>query len=110
MAKFIFKFNLRIGQCQVKLGEIKANFKNQNFLTEVCLSCPVLSPYSKNVIYFDVRQLEMPKITFPKSVVINSVFFYHCTAKNKDIASKFVMRRLHVVLQHIFYYWINPKF
>ena len=64
MVTFIFKFGPRKGQLQVKLRKIRSNFKIQNFLRKVCLSCAVLSHNSKNVIYFYVRQLEIPKIAF----------------------------------------------
>ena len=64
MVTFIFKFNPRKGQSHVKLDQICSYFRNQNFLTETWLSCPVLSQDSKNVIYFGLRQSEMPKIVF----------------------------------------------
>ena len=75
------------GQTRVK----KVRFKIQNFLTKVCLSCEVWSQDSKNVIYFHVRHLEMPKIAFQKCDVITFFYFFfgHCTVKNKDIALRF---------------------
>ena len=45
---------------------IMSNFQISNLLTETCLSCPVLSQDSKSGIYFDVWQLETPKIAFQK--------------------------------------------
>ena len=92
MVAFIFKFGPRNGQFQVKLGQIRSNFKIQDFPSKTCLSCKVLSQDSKTVIYFYVRQLEMPKIALQKCDVITSTrFFGHCTAKNKDIALKLCM-------------------
>ena len=44
-----------------KSGQIRLNRQTQNSHYETCLNCPVLPPDSKNGIYFDVRQLEMPK-------------------------------------------------
>ena len=38
----------------------------KSFLTKRCLSYPVLFPDSKNVIFFRVRRLELPKIAFQK--------------------------------------------
>ena len=92
MLTFISKFDPRKGEFQVKLGEIRSDFKTQNFLTKTCLSCTVLPQYSTNVFYFYVRQLGMPKITFQECDVITfTCFFYDCTAKYKDIALKFSM-------------------
>ena len=47
----------------------------------------------QKLIYIYVRQLEMPKIAFQKvtSSPFPVFFFYHCTAKYKDIALKFGM-------------------
>ena len=45
-------------------SQIMSNFPNQNFLLETCLSCPVSSQDSKNVIYFNVKELGMQKIAF----------------------------------------------
>ena len=64
--------------------QMKYNFKIQKFLSKPYIACPVLSLNSKNVIYFDVRQLEMPKRAFPNSDVNSFVIFFgHCRAKNK---------------------------
>ena len=92
MVTFIFRFHTRKGQYKVKLGQKRSNFQNQNFILKPCLSCPVLSQDSKYVIYFYVRQLQIPKIAFQKSGVIAFTrFFGDCTAKNEDIALKFGM-------------------
>ena len=58
MVTFIFTFDPRNGQFQVKLGQIRSNFKTPNFLTKICFSCAVLSQDSNNVIHFYVRQLK----------------------------------------------------
>ena len=47
-------FCLRECQCQVKLCQIRSNFKTKNFLTKSCLSCPALPQDHTNVIYFYV--------------------------------------------------------
>ena len=33
---FIFRFDPRKGQCKVKLGQIRSNFPNQDFLPNTC--------------------------------------------------------------------------
>ena len=37
-----FKFDLRKGQCEVKLGQIRPKFQTQNFVSKVYLSCPFI--------------------------------------------------------------------
>ena len=44
----------------------KVKFQNLKFSNKICLSCADLSQDSKNVIYFYVRQLKMPKNAFQK--------------------------------------------
>ena len=91
MVTLIFKFDPRKGQLQVKLGQIRSNFKIQNFLTKICLSCADLSQDSKNVIYFYVRQLEMPKNAFQKCDVITfTCFLAIAQAKTKILLWNFV--------------------
>ena len=108
MVTFIFKFDPRKGQLQVKLGQIRSNFKIQNFLTKICLSCADLSQDSKNVIYFYVRQLEMPQNAFQKCDVITFTWFLgHCTAKNKDIALKFCLHVVCMYLDNIYSGFLN---
>ena len=94
---FIFKVDPRKGQLQARLGQIRSNFKIQNFHFKICPSCAVLTKDSKNVIYFYVRQLKISKIAFRKCDVIAFTFFCHCTVKNKDIALKICM---HVVCMY----------
>ena len=70
----------------------KVKFSNSIISSKTWLSCLLLSQDAKNAIYFYVRLLEMPKIVSQKSDVITFTrFFYHCIAKNKDIAFKFGM-------------------
>ena len=57
MVTFIFTFDLRSGQVQVKKGQIlKGKFSFKTYLF-----CSVLSQDSEIVICFAVRQLEIPK-------------------------------------------------
>ena len=63
MVAFIFHFDLRKRQCQVKLGKIfKINIFLQRhaYLVQFCPRIP------RNVIYFCDRQLDMPKIVFQR--------------------------------------------
>ena len=89
MVKFIFEFDPRKGQIQVKLGQIRSNFKIQNYLTKVCLLCSFVSGFPKNVIFY-VRQIEMPNIAFQKCdvIIFFCSFFGHCTAKKKRYCFK----------------------
>ena len=92
MVGFIFKFGLKKGQCQVKLGRIRSNFRIQNFVTkhayrnQFCLSIPkMLFIFTQG--NYKCQKLHVKKVT-PSPL---PVFFYHCIAKNNDIAFKFVM-------------------
>ena len=77
MVKFISNSDLRKGQFQVKLGQNRPNLKIQHFVTKkTCLSYPVLSQNSKNVIYFCACQLEMSKTAFQKSDAIAFTCFF----------------------------------
>ena len=87
-----FDGHLRKGQSQVKLGQNVWNFRFQNFLTETCLSCPGLSQDSKNVIYFDVRQLEH---CISKSDVITSTCIFTIAQPKINI---FVWNLVYVLL------------
>ena len=86
-----------------------SNFQNQNFILKTCLSCAVLPQDSTNVIYFYVRQFEMPKIAFQK-VTSSHFLFYHCTAKYKDIALKFGVLFVCSFTTRIPFFFITPKF
>ena len=103
MVTFIFKFDPRKGQLQVKLGQIRSNFKIQNFLTKVYLFCAVLSQDSKNVTYFYLRQLEMKKMHF-KNVTSSPlpVFWPLHRQKQRYCLEILYACCLHVSLSHIF--------
>ena len=76
MVTLIFKFDQRKGQLQVKLGQIRSNFKLQNFITKICPSCAVLSQDSKKYIYFYVRQLKMPEIAFQLGIWTHYLYLF----------------------------------
>ena len=63
----------------------------------------------QKVIYFHVRQLEMPKDKKETSSALP--VFFHCMAKNKDIALKFglCVCCLYVDFQHIVRFFVTPK-
>ena len=111
MVTLVFKFYPRKGQLQVKIGQIRSNFKKfkiflQKYadLVQICLRIPKMS-------YFCVQQLEMPKNHFKNVTSPLPVFFCHCTTKNKDIALKFCMR-VCMCLDHIYsvFFLITCKF
>ena len=52
MVTLIFKIDQRKGQLQVKLSQIRSNFKLQSFITKICPSCAVLSRDSKTKFIF----------------------------------------------------------
>ena len=71
MVVFIFRVDPRKGQYEVKLGQIKSNFQIKISLQKHAYLVQFrLWIHSKNVIYFYVGQLEIPKIAFRKSDVI----------------------------------------
>ena len=88
----------RKGQIQVKLGQIRSNFKIQNYLTKVCLLCSFVSGLPQNVIFY-VRQIEIPNIASQKCDVITlfCFFFRPLHSQKRDIALKFC---LHVVCMY----------
>ena len=89
MVTLIFKFDPIKGQLQVKLGQIRSNFKI--FLQNMPNMCRFFSG-TKNVIYFYVGQLEMGKNCISKMWHHHLYLFLgHCTGENKDIALKFCM-------------------
>ena len=70
---------------------------------QFCLKIP------KNVIYFCVRQLEMPKVAFQKCDVITfTCCFGHCRAKNKDIALKFCLHVVCMYFDHMYSGFLIP--
>ena len=72
MVTLIFISDTRSGQVQVK----KVKFETQKIFSKHTYLVQFLSQDSKNIICFDVRQLEMPKIEVKTG---------HCIARNKDI-------------------------
>ena len=82
MVTFIFKFDPRKGQLQVKLGQIRSNLKIYNLLTKIGLCRAVSSQDSKNIIYFYVRQLKMLKIAF-QNVTSSPLPFFLAIAQPK---------------------------
>ena len=109
MATFIFKFGQKEGQFQVKLGQIRPNVKIPKFLSKTCLSFPVSSRDSKNVIYVNVRHLKRPKTAFQKCDVISLICFLPFPSKKErycfDIlyACCFYVSRSHVYR----FFWIT---
>ena len=108
MVTFFFNFDPRKGQLQVKLGQIRPNFKIIISLQNMPF-CAVLCQDSKNIVYCYVRQLKMPKRAFQICDVITFTcfFFGHCTAKWPKIelyvcALKFCMRVVCMYLNHIY--------
>ena len=66
IAMFIFKYNLRKDQCQVKLSQFRRNFQNVSFLLKTCLYCPVLSWDSKKCHSFLHATAKSAKSAFQK--------------------------------------------
>ena len=113
MVTLIFKFDPRKGQLQVKLGQIKSNFKIQNFLTKTCLSCAVLSQDSNNVICFHIRQLEMPKNAFQICDIITFryLFFWPLHSQKQSYCFElWYACCLYVFRSHAFRFLVNWKF
>ena len=112
MVILIFIFDPRKGQVQVKLGEIRSNIKIQKFLTKIFLSCAELSQDAENVIYFYVRQLEMPKIVFQICDVITfTCFLAIAQPKTKILLWKFVcVLFVCISITYIPFFWKPRKF
>ena len=90
MTFFFFKFDPRKGQIEVKLGQIRPNFKIEYFVPKTCLSCVVLSQDSKNVNYFYVRQIKMSNIAFQKCDVITFPVFLAIVQPKTKIVCLFI--------------------
>ena len=110
MVTFIFKFEPRKGQLQVKLGQIRSNFKIQHFTTKICLSCAVLPKLSglKKIILY-VRQMIMPKIIFQQCEVITFTCFFlplH-SQKQRHFFEILYACCLYVFRSHIFHFLIT---
>ena len=110
MAAFISKYDLRKDQFQIKLGQKGQISKFNIFLQKHAYHIQFCLRIPKNVIYFYVRQLEMPKIAFQKSDVATFTFFNHCTVKNKDIALKFGRCVVCMQIYNIYSVFDNSKF
>ena len=106
MVTFISKFDQRKDQFQVKEGQIRSNVQIQNFLTETCLSCPVLSQNSNKYYLFLRTTIKIQKIAF-KKVTSNLPVFCHCTARNKDVALKLGMCVVCMWLYNIFPVYVS---
>ena len=70
-----------------------------------------MSHDSKNATCLDVRQLKMSNIAFQKSDVITfTLSLGHCTAKNKDIGSKFCALVVATQFRTMYsVFWISSK-
>ena len=68
-------------------GQIRSNIKIQKFLTKTYKSYPVLCHDTKNVIFYYLRQLKMPKIAFKKNdgITFSCFFFFTITQPNIKI-------------------------
>ena len=100
-----FSLNLACGNVDVRSQQVNlGQFSKFEFLTK---NMPILSSFlmiPKNLVYFDVHQLEMPKSAFQKVKLPHlPVFFYHRTAKSKDIALKFGMCVVCLQLNNIYF-------
>ena len=71
-----------------KFGQVRSNFKVQNVLTKICLSCAVLYKDSKNVIHFLGTAIRNAKNVFPKMWCHLYLVFSHWTARKQDIFLK----------------------
>ena len=87
-------------------------WKSTFFYKNVSILCGDLFQDFKNVIYFCVQQLKIPKIAFRKCDIIAFTCFFHCTVKNKDIALKFRVCVVCMYFDHIaiFQFLITWKF
>ena len=112
MVTLIFKFETRKGQRQVKLGQIRSNFKVQHFLTKLYLSCAVLSPDFKKSHLFLCTTIKMPKNAFQKCDIIFTWYLGHCTGKNKAKSLKLCTRVVCMCLDHIYSVFLKkiPRF
>ena len=108
MVTFIFKFGLRKGQCQVKLGQIRSNFQIQNFLTtnahlvQFCHRIP-------KMYFVSTYAIKNTKSAFQKVTSSHVPVFYHCATKNKDIALNLVTRIARTQLYNIYYDFRIPS-
>ena len=105
-------YKVKLGQ-KGQTGSKRPNFHNQKFLPKTYLSCPGLSQDSKNVSYFYLGQLEMPKIVFQKSDIITFTCFFFLTIAQPNI--KILLWNLVCVLFVCWFianssvFWMTPK-
>ena len=93
MVTLTYKVGKRKGQYQDKLSQIRPNFHIHNFHTKACLSCPVWSQDSKNVIYcFDENQESQKCVSKSAVITFNCFSFWQLHSKNKNPAMEFLMR------------------
>ena len=98
-----FKFDARKGQLQLKLGQIRSDFKIQNVRTKICLPCADFPQDFKKCHLFLCTTVRNAKNAFQKCDVITfTCFFGHCTAKNKDNALKFCILVACMYHDHIY--------
>ena len=113
MVTLIFKFDPRKGQLQVKLGQIRSNFKIQNFLTKICLSCADLSQDSKMSFIFMYDNQKCQKMNF-KNVTSSSLpdFLAIAQPKTKILLCNFVCVLLFVciLIKYIPFFWMTQEF
>ena len=86
MVTLIYIFDPRSEQVMFKKGQIS---KLRNYFLKHAYLVQFGLRIQKNVICFDVRQLEIPRNAIQKSDVITLTWFLrHCIARNKDIILK----------------------
>ena len=95
MVTLIFIADPRSGQVQVK----KVIFRNSKFsFQNIPTLSSFVSVFQKNVICFDVQQLQMPNIAFQKVPSSPLTGFWAIAQPKKDVALKPCMR---VVSMHL---------
>ena len=113
MVTFIFKLDPRKGKLQAKLGQIRSNFKIQNFLTKVYLSCTsFVSGFQKCHLFLCTTNRNAKNcISKMWRHHLYLFFFCHCTAKNKDIALKFCFHVVCIYFDNIYsVFWYLENF
>ena len=94
-----------------KFGQVGSNFRVQNVLTKICLSCAVLYKDSKNVIHFFGTTIRNAKKCLSKMWRRQLyLVFSHWTARKQDIVLKFCVSDGCMYLDRIYsVFWINWK-
>ena len=83
MVAFFFKFDLRKGQMQVKLGQIRSNFKIQKILIKTYLICYDLSQNSKKCLLFLCTKIRITKHCISKIWRHHLYLFFFTIAQAK---------------------------